>query len=270
VTGPGRTHDGPSAVLHIPHSSTTIPSDLRDGFALNDAALDREVLRLTDHHTDELVALDPAIAISVVFGVSRLVVDPERFSDDAREPMAARGMGAVYRRTTDGAPLRAGLTAADRAALLARFYAPHHGALDAAVQSVLDGTGRCLIIDCHSFPSEPLPCDVDQEAHRPDVCIGTDEFHTPAHLAADAVDAFAAHGLTVAVNSPFAGALVPMRWYQRDTRVSAVMVEINRRLYMDEATGEKASGFAATAVMVRSVLTALIGEYASRVRRADA
>ena len=29
------------------------------------------------------------------------MVDPERFEDDAREPMAARGQGVVYTRTSD-------------------------------------------------------------------------------------------------------------------------------------------------------------------------
>ena len=43
----------------------------------------------------------------VVFPVSRLVVDPERFLYDAHEPMAARGMGAVYEQTADLRPLRA-------------------------------------------------------------------------------------------------------------------------------------------------------------------
>ena len=84
-----------------------IPDDVRGTLVLSDSALERELLRLTDRYTDELFALDPAIAIPVVFGVSRFVVDPERFTDDALEPMAARGMGAVYTATTDGAPLRA-------------------------------------------------------------------------------------------------------------------------------------------------------------------
>ena len=36
------------------------------------------------------------------------------------------------------------------------------------------------------------------------------------------------------------------------------MVEVNRRLYMDEATGEKTAGFEETAGVVRSVLSALV------------
>jgi N-formylglutamate deformylase len=243
--------------MHIPHSSTTVPDDVRRTFVLSDPALEQELLRLTDRYTDELFSLDPLNVISVVFGVSRFVVDPERFPDDAQEPMAARGMGAVYMATTEGAPLRAHLSASQRAELLARFYEPHHAALEAATQTVLDATGHCLIIDGHSFPNDPLPCDLNQDRPRPEICIGADPFHTSDQLATEAVKSFSAHGLEVAVNRPYTGALVPVRWYRRDARVSAVMMEINRRLYMDETNGEKNGDFAETLSIVRSVLSAL-------------
>jgi len=211
---------GPSAVMHIPHSSRIVPDDVRRTFVLSDAALEQELLRLTDLYTDELFSLDPLAAVSVMFGVSRFVVDPERFIDDALEPMAARGMGAVYTATTDGAPLRASLNASQRAELLARFYTPHHAALEAATASVLDATGQCLILDGHSFPTEPLPCDLNQDRPRPEICIGTDPFHTPSALATEAANGFAACGLDVAIDRPYSGALVPARWYRRDDRVS--------------------------------------------------
>ena len=106
----------------------TVPDDVRSTFVVSDSALERELLRLTDLYTDELFLLDPVAAIPVVFGVSRFVVDPERFTDDALEPMAARGMGAVYTATTDGVPLRANLSASQRTELLERYYEPHHDA----------------------------------------------------------------------------------------------------------------------------------------------
>jgi len=246
--------------VHIPHSSTLIPEDLRRTFLPSDAELEQELLRLTDRFTDELFAVDAELAAPVVFGVSRLVVDPERFADDAQEPMVARGMGAVYTATTDGAALRGPVTLAERTELLARFYQPHHAALEAATQRVIDANGGCLIIDAHSFPSESLPCDMSQERPRPDICIGTDPFHTPEWLAADAVAGFKARGLEVTVNRPYAGALVPARWYGRDPRVSAVMIEVNRSLYMDELTGERADGFAEMREAVASVLETLMRE----------
>jgi N-formylglutamate amidohydrolase len=260
VEGELAASPSPRAVVHIPHSSTTVPDDVRRTFVLSDPALEQELLRLTDRYTDELFSLDPLNVIPVVFGVSRIVVDPERFPDDAQEPMAARGMGAVYMATTGGAPLRARLTASQRAELLARFYEPHHAALEAATQTVLNATGDCLILDGHSFPDNPLPCDLNQDRPRPEICIGADPFHTSDQLATEAVKRFSAYGLDVAVNQPYAGALVPSRWYRRDTRVSSVMIEINRRLYMDEANGQKTADFAETLSIVRSVLTPLVSE----------
>jgi N-formylglutamate amidohydrolase len=164
-------------------------------------------------------------------------VDPERFPDDAAEPMAAAGQGAVYTRTSGGAPLR-DADPAERARLMGRWYAPYHEALDGLVAHVLATFGRCLVIDGHSFASVPLPAEPDQDPDRPDVCLGTDPVHTPRRLVAALREALEADGFRVAVDRPFAGALVPLRWYGADARVSAVMLEVRRGTYMDESTGD--------------------------------
>ena len=90
----------PQPILHIPHSSQAIPPDLRDALALSDSELQFELLRITDHFTDKL--FPPTLGVPLVFPVSRLIVDVERFEDDAAEPMAAVGMGVCYTRTHDG------------------------------------------------------------------------------------------------------------------------------------------------------------------------
>jgi len=41
------------------------------------------------------------------------------------------------------------------------------------------------------------------------------------------------------LNSSFSGAIVPLPFYNKDQRVPSLMIEINRRLLMDENTGEK-------------------------------
>ena len=89
-------------VLHVPHNACFIPDDERSAILLDDAALARELLAMTDAHTDALFPLTGAEAGRVVCPVSRLVCDVERFPDDAEEPMAARGMGVVYTRTSTG------------------------------------------------------------------------------------------------------------------------------------------------------------------------
>jgi N-formylglutamate deformylase len=233
----------PAVVVHIPHASLAVPVDVASTLLVTPEELEREILVMTDRYTDELFSLPPTLATSVTFPVSRLVVDPERFTDDACEPMASKGMGVIYTQTSAGRPLRRAPSADERQHLLARFYDPHHASLTEAVQAALDAHGTCLVIDGHSFPALPLPYEYDQDPDRPEICLGTDRSHTPAWLREAAVRAFEEVGWRVAVDRPFAGALVPMRFYQSDPRVRAVMVEVNRGLYMDEQTGARLPTF---------------------------
>ncbi len=227
----------PDVVWHLPHDAMDIPAEVREQFVLSDSELADELLCMTDHATARLFGLDVRDPAVVRAPVSRLVVDVERFSDDADEPMAARGMGVIYRSTSHGRSLRRPISARERHTLLDDWYWPHHRRLEAAVDRAIGRHGRCLLIDCHSFPSRPLPYEPDQNPTRPEICLGMDGYHTPGQLRLSALHTFRAEGFDVAINRPFAGALVPGSCYRKDRRVSALMVEVNRGLYVDESTG---------------------------------
>jgi N-formylglutamate amidohydrolase len=250
----------PWAVIHLPHASREIPADLRPTFLLDDAALERELDRMTDHYTDELFAVPATVAATVRFPVSRLVVDPERFEDDAREPMAQRGQGVVYTLTSDGRPLRHPPTPCEREALLDRFYRPHHARLTERVAAALAAHGLALIVDAHSFPDQPLPMELDQRPDRPDICIGTDPFHTPAAVVERLAAACDALGWSVQVDAPYAGAMVPGRFFGREPRVQSVLIEVNRRLYVEDgARGVRpAAGFTAVRERVQRLVRAAV------------
>jgi N-formylglutamate amidohydrolase len=81
------------AIFHIPHSSTVVPAHVRGSLCLLEKDLAHELFSMTDHYTDELFDYQFEPVHRTVFPVSRLVLDPERFSDDALEPMAEKGMG---------------------------------------------------------------------------------------------------------------------------------------------------------------------------------
>jgi N-formylglutamate deformylase len=234
----------PNVVVHIPHASVLVPSAEATAFLLRPAELARELLSMTDRWTDDLFPVTGAEAGRIVFGASRLVCDVERFPDDRDEPMAARGMGMIYTRTSTGAPLRALPPADERRRVHETWYAPHHARLAAAVHETVAAAGHCLIIDAHSFARHPLPHEPDQAPDRPAICIGTDPFHTPPALRDAAVAAAAECGWSVAVDRPFAGALVPAAVYRTDSNVLSLMIEVRRDLYMDEGTGEKTDAFA--------------------------
>jgi N-formylglutamate deformylase len=87
-----------------------------------------------------------------------------------------------------------------------------------------------------------LPYELDQASPRADICIGTDSFHTPWAVRDAIVAAAEADGYSVAVDAPFSGALVPLSSYRKDHRILSVMIEVNRRLYMEEDSGKKKHG----------------------------
>lgn len=254
----------PWLVLHVPHDSALIPEDVRPQFLLDDTGLQHELMRMTDHQTLALFA-DASSSTAVVRSpVSRLVVDVERFPNDRDEPMAARGMGAVYTITSQLTPLRRQLTETERESLMQRYYLPHHARLEKAVTAAVEQFGRCLIIDCHSFPGVALPYEMaDPAKARPDICIGTDDTHTGEALASAFVSAFRSEGWSVSLNEPFRGALVPASRYRKDRRVEAVMVEINRRLYLRETDATLLPDFPLTAERIRRCCRRATGQPAA-------
>ena len=92
---------------------------------------------------------------------------------------------------------------------------------------------------------------------RPDICLGTDEFHTPKPLVDELMRRFSGEGLSIAINRPFSGALVPMRYFRKEHRVMSVMVEVNRGLYLDETTGKMGAHFSRLQGVLVKVLTDL-------------
>ena len=248
----------PVTVLHIPHSSYTIPADVRTQFLHDEPTLRREQLTIVDAYTDELFALPSEKACTVRFPVSRLVVDPERFEDDNLEIMASRGFGVIYNQAPTGGRLRYSPSIQEREDLLQRYYRPHHRQLTDSVKASLQEHDYCLLIDCHSFPEMPLPMELDQNPNRPDICLGTDAFHTPEWLVQKAKRLFEERGYKVEVDHPFSGVLVPMQFYHQQKTVLALMIELNRKLYMNERTGAKSSRFIRLQHDIKTVLLALV------------
>ena len=181
-------------ILHVPHSSRTIPADVRAGMCATDAQLAAELDEITDTATDliaertaaatvELHAVEPrADDASPATGrptpwifrndLSRLVIDPERFPDD-REELNAVGRGAVYMKLCDGSDLRdpATFRPADMDALMDRFYHPYAAAMTSLTRDRLDATGGAFIIDVHSYPARRSAYEL-HDGPRPEICLG--------------------------------------------------------------------------------------------------
>lgn len=227
-------------IRHIPHASTRIPEDLLKTFLVDEQHLQNELLRLTDWYTDELFA--DGESDEVIFPVSRLVCDPERFLSDSEEPAADVGMGVFYTHGSARQMIR-NPDEALRDRLVEQYYRPHHRILTELVEGYLSSHGRCFILDCHSFPTEPLPTDDQANKTRPDICLGFNNYHGPMDLITKIRSNLAAEGFEVSFNTPYSGSLIPTEFYEKTKAVEGLMIELNRSVYMNEITGEKLETF---------------------------
>jgi N-formylglutamate amidohydrolase len=220
-------------ILHIPHSQVGIPASLKREFVVRHKKLSAHLAASTDHFTDELFDSNLPNTQALIFPISRLAVDTERFERDALEPMAKRGLGVLYERGHDGNVIRRPITGARREEIVAAWYRLHHDWLTQSVDDALVSAPRALVIDCHTFPDVPFAMDADQVVPRPDVCIGTAGIHTPQWLVHAATKWCKSQGWSVRVDAPYSGSIVPLNHNGKDRRVLSIMVEINRARYME-------------------------------------
>lgn len=177
-------------VLNIPHSSTCIPDRYQDSFLVD--YINDEIRIMTDWYTDDLFYFPNARTVRS--GISRLVVDMERFWDDAQEPMSKVGMGAIYSLTSRGDLLIE--DPLSHKSEMQPYYIAYHKELETAVDMAIASAGKAIIADCHSFSSVPLPHEADKSYPRPDICIGTD-FFTRLMSCPDSFTAFFQRGASL-------------------------------------------------------------------------
>lgn len=212
-------------ILHIPHSKTNIP--IKEGFNLD--LIESETNLLVDHATDKIFDL-PNID-KLIFEHNRIFCDVERL-DDNNEPLFQKGRGFYYTHTDKGEVLRV-LLPDIKSKIKSDYYDKHHNKLQSITEEKLNKYGCVLIIDCHSFTDEPFHSDIDKTKNRPDICLGFDEYHTPSWLITQLKKGFENHNLSVKINSPYSGTIIPLAYYKKDKRVKGIMIEINRKIYIN-------------------------------------
>lgn len=213
-------------ILHIPHSKTEIP--FYDGFNMD--YVENETKLLVDHDTDKIFNF-PNVE-SLIFEYNRIFCDVERLNDED-EPLFKVGRGFFYTKTDDGKDLRI-LDNELKKKIKTDFYDKHHTELVYMVENRLNEFGSALIIDCHSFNDLPLNSDLDKTENRPDISLGVDSFHTPEWLLNKLKLSFESNNLSVKINSPYSGTIIPLKYYNKDKRVMGIMIEVNKKLYLND------------------------------------
>lgn len=228
-------------LLHIPHSSTAFPEN--SGWSFDDLNEDEKLL--IDYYTDELY-LPKSTSDQVskkVFSYCRLFSDVERLIND---PLEKEGLGITYHRRTPSG-IRSFSTLKSAFAL----YTDFHAEVSKKIVEMGEGT---LLIDCHSFSS--LPNLLNSNPPGIDICIGYNDDETCPNKVTigNIVQYFKARGYKVGINEPFSNSKsfsVPVKYH-------SVMIEVNKRLYMNEQTLEKTEGLERLRDEIHSLYSVLL------------
>lgn len=243
LTRPLRTLS--SVVFASPHSGSDYPASF-----VRRSMLDRHAIRSSEDAFVDLL-FDAAPEFGAPFlkaGAPRAFVDLNRSPDEldpaliegarrhGHNPRVASGLGVIPRVVANGRAIYNGkLPMAEAQRRIDLYWRPYHAALQQLLDEAHAMFGQAILIDCHSMPHEAMDGVSRSLGRRAEIVLG-DRFGAAA--SGDVVDrieaAFAAAGLTVSRNAPFAGAFVTQS-YGRPSRLQhAVQIEIDRSVYMDE------------------------------------
>lgn len=243
---------GSGLVFGLPHSGAYLPAAF-----VAAARYDAPHLRMTeDAFVDALVGFEALEGVwAVRANYSRAYVDVNRHPLEL-DPRLIRGAlpkgalsqslrvrsgyGVIPRCLSGGREIHAQPIAYDEAVQrLEAVHTPYHRALTEVLTEAKSAHGRVTLIDWHSMPSGTLKGapGAASSARLADIVLG--DLHGEAcapGLTASVRQVFEAHGFRVAHNHPFAGGYTLERYAQPHKGVEALQIELNRGLYMDEAT----------------------------------
>ena len=264
-------HPGTTAlVLDSPHSGTWYPDDFRHACDL------ATLRRAEDTHVDRLYDFAPALGVSWIeahfprsyLDVNRALTELDvglldaPWPDPVEEGAKVRlGKGLVWRLTDDGVALYARrLGVAEVRDRIERCWRPYHAAVAEAIEAAQGRHGYSIHINCHSMPAVAAShaTEFPGLVHA-DFVIGDRDGSTADPALTAWMAAFLrARGHHVEVNHPYKGVELVRRYGDPARHRHSIQLEINRRLYMDEATLELHEGYEPLKRDLRALVQALL------------
>ena len=257
-----------SVVFASPHSGRDYPAPF-----LRHALLDEQEIRSSeDAFVDELFeAASDHGAPFLRASAPRAFVDLNRAPEEldpaliqgvrriSHNPRVASGLGVIPRVVANGRTIYRGKITLDEAhARISGHWRPYHDMLQTLLDESHAAFGEAILIDCHSMPHEALENVGPPGAPRPDVVLGDRFGAAAAGSVVEQIEAaFAAAGLRVARNMPFAGAFITQHYGRPSRRQHAVQVEVDRALYMNEKTLRPNGNFKAFRTLLGGVIAEL-------------
>ncbi|MGZ5035518.1 MAG: N-formylglutamate amidohydrolase [Usitatibacter sp.] len=242
-------------VLDSPHSGTDYPANFR-------AAVPRDLLSQSeDSFVDELYASGPSLGATLVAAnFPRCYIDPNRSLLDIDASLidgawpgpavpsrkTELGVGLIWRVLDSGESIYDRKLSVDEVKeRIVRYHQPYQRAVKDALDEAHEHFGGVWHINCHSMPA--LSGRISDEGPgkpRADFVLGDRDGSTcePGFTALVAA-LLREMGYEVKINDPYKGVELVRAFSDPAAQRHSLQIEVNRRLYMDERTRQKAAGF---------------------------
>jgi N-formylglutamate amidohydrolase len=253
-------------IFASPHSGRIYSANFLAASRLDPISLRRS----EDSFVDDLFAAAPdhgAPLIAATF--------PRAFCDANREPWeldpamfgetlpnwvnttssrVAAGLGTIARVVASGDTIyRCKLPFEEAERRVRDFWQPYHDTLAAMIGGARAMFGTCLLIDCHSMPSNVQPARTG--VRTPDFVLGDAHGTACTPRVTRFVERVLCElGYVVRRNDPYAGGFITRHYGRPRENVHALQIEISRGLYVDETRIVRLDRFDA----VRQDMTTLI------------
>ncbi|MGD9501988.1 MAG: N-formylglutamate amidohydrolase [Methyloceanibacter sp.] len=256
-------------VFNSPHSGRVYPKAFLAASRLDSLALRRS----EDAYVEELFGFVTALGAPLLHAhfprayldVNRepYELDPVLFRDglphyaNTQSVRVIGGLGTIARIVSESDEIyREPLSVGAALERINRLYTPYHDTLTGLLADARQAFGCAVLIDCHSMPSSPI---TEHGAMRPDFVLG-DRFGTSCsgELTRLAAARLKALGYAVTLNKPYAGGYITEHYGRPHRGQHVLQVEINRALYMDEASFAKGEGFHRLRGDLEAMVAALI------------
>jgi N-formylglutamate amidohydrolase len=250
-----RAAQSSALVFASPHSGRHYPASLMEATQLDGLSIRQS----EDGYVDQLIAGGPTKGASLIAATygrayldvnrSPLELDPDMFDGDL--PMdrlrgsarVSAGLGVIAKIVGEGQEIyRHRLAPTEAQARLENVHQPYHTALSELLGQTQQDHGLAVLIDWHSMPSAASGGGWGRAGS--DFVLGDRHGTSCGSGLTRLVDeSLTRMGYQVARNSPYAGGYTTEHYGCPSLGIHALQIEINRRLYLNEADLTLSTGF---------------------------
>jgi len=268
-------------LLDSPHSGRDFPADfgsvlsehdMREG---EDCFVDELWLPATELGVGILAARAPRTYLDVnrhAGDIDLALIEGGRWPGELVPSGKARiGKSLIWRTLDDGRPIYERLLpVAEVQRRIERCHAPYHRALAERIEATHARFGASWHIDCHSMNAVGgAQAEGGAGRVRAEFVLGDRDGTSCEPAFTEFVrGALASLGYEVKVNDPFKGVELVRAYADPAQRRHSLQIEINKRLYMDEATREKHGGFEPLQKNLKLLVAAVLDYTRSAARAA--